>query len=486
MRILIGNAVSQLVVGGRDNLLPYDLMKELREYFSIPVKGAYFSDKYRRHVWDGRKYYLTEGGKLPTGFIPYLFKWLDGRPEVEVELVDGRTNLMEFQNPPVLSVGSKTLRDYQEDTLRSINRHITLRGESVYFPMGVFDIATNGGKTLIAYSLFKNIVGCRLLITIHMKDVFNQLVRELTEEGEDVGVINDRKVCIKPITVAMVGTLYNRMKGSVTFRKDMQQFNTLIVDEGHAAGAKQYAWVIKSLDSAGVRVVMSGTPLDQADETKSLTVVGVGSTVVKEISKKFLMDMGVSQRAKVYIHLNNIKLNGDVKDYDYVYTQVVKYSAIRIQVIRDIIQRNPDKYILMMVYEVDHAQFVYDSLSDMDGVSMVHGTDPDRVMKLDMFRTGDIRVLIATEIVKIGLNLPLINILILLMGEKSKVDILQFSGRGERNDGEFTEFEIHDFFDVGRYVSQHSLERVRIYRKEEFSITFMYPSTSNGTPKIIG
>ena len=74
MRILLGNAVSQLVVGGRDNLLPYDLMKELREYFSIPVKGAYFSDKYRRHVWDGRKYYLTEGGKLPTGFIPYLFK----------------------------------------------------------------------------------------------------------------------------------------------------------------------------------------------------------------------------------------------------------------------------------------------------------------------------------------------------------------------------------------------------------------------------
>lgn len=40
--------------------------------------------------------------------------------------------------------------------------------------------------------------------------------------------------------------------------------------------------------------------------------------------------------------------------------------------------------------------------------------------------------------------MPLINMLIPVMGEKAEIDILQFSGRGERNDGVFTDFEIHD------------------------------------------
>lgn len=92
-------------------------------------------------------------------------------------------------------------------------------------------------------------------------------------------------------------------------------------------GAKQYAWVLKTLDSPGVRIVVSGTPLSQADETKSLTVAGLGSNVICTISKKFLMDMGVSQKANVYIHLNDIDINTDGMDYDDVYTVVIKEST---------------------------------------------------------------------------------------------------------------------------------------------------------------
>lgn len=485
MKIIVNNSVSQVAVGGKDNLLDYNVMKELREYFSTEVKGAYFSDKYRSHVWDGRKYYITEAGKLPTGFIPYLFNWLESRPEIEVEVIDNRTNVQPFIFPPVTTASEITLRPYQEDAVMALNRYITFREYSLYFPMGVFDIATNGGKTIIDYFIFRNIKDCNMIITIHTKDVFRQLVKELSEFGEKVGVINDRKVDLQRITVAMVGTLFNRMKQSVEFRKKLQQFNTLIVEEGHACGAKQYAWVLKTLDSPGVRIVVSGTPLSQADETKSLTVAGLGSNVICTISKKFLMDMGVSQKANVYIHLNDIDINTDGMDYDDVYTVVIKESTTRAKTIRSLVLSNPQKFILIMAFELTHIQFLYDYLKDIEGVEMVHGQDPDREVKLDMFRTGETRVLIASEIVKIGLNMPLINMLIPVMGEKAEIDILQFSGRGERNDGVFTDFEIHDFYDVGRYVEQHSLERIRIYRRVEFPVTFMYPSSKVGKPKNI-
>jgi superfamily II DNA or RNA helicase len=482
MRIILRNSVSLVVIGGRDNLLPYNLMAELREYFSVKVKGAFFAQKRSNFAWDGRKYYITEGGKLPTGFIPHLFDWVNERSEIHTEVVDERVNLIPFKETFTDTINGITLRDYQTPAVKSLNNYIEFRGETFYFPSGVWDIATNGGKSLIAYFLYKNLENCRMLVTINTKDVFTQLVKGFKEMGEDVGTISASKIDLKPLTVAMAGTLYNRMKGGAAFRREMQQFNTLVVDEGHTAGAKQYAWVVKNLDHVGVRMIMSGTPMDQADETKALTVTGLGGKVLYKVSKSFLMDQGVSQTAKVFIH----KIESDFPPfakYDEVYMYGVKRSNPRAEKIRGIVVGRPTKYILITVYEIEHAQFLYEALEGIDGVEMVHGEDPERVDKLERFRTGDTRVLISTTITKMGLNLPLINCIIMAQGEKAKVDIKQWSGRGERAHEDIKSFEIHDFYDVGQYIENHSKERIKIYKGEGFEINFEYPATPTGMPK---
>lgn len=480
MRIILRNSVSLVVVGGADNLLPYNLMDTLREYFSVKVKGAFFAQKRSKFAWDGRKYYLTEGGKLPTGFIPYLFEYLEDT-DIPVDVVDERVNLIRFK--PVFNdnIGDITLRTYQIPAVKALNNHITFRGQSYYFPSGVWDMATNSGKTLAASFLYHNLEGCYMLITINRVDVFKQLVKEFGQQGDDIGVITSSRVDLKPITVAMAGTLYNKMK-SVAFRKSMHVFNTLVVDEGHTAGGKQYSWVIKNLDHIGVRLIMSGTPMDQADETKALTVTGLGGKVLYKVTKKELMDMGVSKRALVKIHYCDSNLFWG-EGYDKSYDAGVKFSQERLDEMFGIIQDNPNRSILISVYYKDHLEFLYEGLKSLPMVEAVHGEDPQRADKLERFRLGDTHVLISTEITTLGLNMPLINILIMAQGEKSKIALKQWSGRAERACEGEDSFELHDFYDVGQYIEEHSKKRIRVYREEGFDIEYDYVATPTGMSK---
>jgi len=480
MKVILRNSVSQLVIGGSDNLLPFNLLKDLREYFSIEVKGAFFARKKSKFSWDGRKYFLTEGGKLPTGFIPYLFTYLENT-EVKVEVIDERVNLIRFN--PVFNdnIGEITLRTYQAPAVKSLDNYITFRGQSFYFPSGVWDMATNSGKTLAASFLYHNLQGCRMLITIDSEDVFNQLVKEFAQQGDEVGMIASTKIDLKPITVGMARTLFNRMQ-SVSFRKSLQMFNTLVVDEGHQAGGKQYSWVIKNLDHAGVRLIMSGTPLDQASEIKALTVAGLGGRILYTVTKQELMDLGVSKRVKVKVHHCDAQLFWG-QGYDYCYDEGVKFSSGRASIIRNIALSHPNRSILITVYYKDHLEFLYNTLQGVPLMEAVHGEDPQRSEKLERFRTGDTLVLISTEITKVGLNMPLINVIIMAQGEKSKVDIKQWCGRGERAFEGEESFELHDFYDVGQYVEDHSKKRIRVYRDEGFDIEYDYPATPTGMPK---
>ena len=53
MKIHVGNVKCKAVIGGKDNLLPVDLSKKLREYLRVRPDGYFHSPAFRRRVWDG-------------------------------------------------------------------------------------------------------------------------------------------------------------------------------------------------------------------------------------------------------------------------------------------------------------------------------------------------------------------------------------------------------------------------------------------------
>jgi superfamily II DNA or RNA helicase len=107
-------------------------------------------------------------------------------------------------------------------------------------------------------------------------------------------------------------------------------------------------------------------------------------------------------------------------------------------------------------------------------ITFVHGTDPERAQKIEDFKAGRIKTLISTTILKEGVNIPIISNVINAVGGKSKVDIKQWMGRGERRHEDLKSFTMHDFYDIGRYVEAHSKVRIATYRKEKLDVTLHY------------
>ncbi len=86
MKILIENSISKLVIGGPDHLVDPKLMKNIRDYLSVDVPGAYHVQAYKKHLWDGKRYFCTPMGKVPTGMLPVLLGFLeDEYTNLEVE-----------------------------------------------------------------------------------------------------------------------------------------------------------------------------------------------------------------------------------------------------------------------------------------------------------------------------------------------------------------------------------------------------------------
>lgn len=201
-------------------------------------------DKYGNRLWDGReKVCDLENGLVPTGLYDELIKLLDelttkGYPYT---VEDQRKAQLQVKLPKEIELKEFTLRDYQYNGVQSVFKH----------QLGIVLIATNGGKSSLAISVFKYILEQRLeeeqklLFIAPNTSVLNQLHRDFQHElGEDkVGIWGDNKKNLTPpIIVATYQTLNKTLKKldvKFTRKKDkhLERFATTyrdaILDHGN-------------------------------------------------------------------------------------------------------------------------------------------------------------------------------------------------------------------------------------------------------------
>jgi hypothetical protein len=250
LKIIFDNIQANIVVTGYDKLTDPTLLEDLREYMSVNVPGAYFSPQYRKKQWDGVRRFITPTGRMATGFLPVLAKHLDrAYPDLDIELVDNRGEIPTFKSNLITKIGSNLAEgDYahQKDAIASLDYWFSIRESQIAFPRGILNAATNAGKMAIIAGSYMNLEGDnRMLVTIHNKTLFDQLVQEFEEIfNGDIGIINATTYKPNIITVAMIKTLYNRIQKSNNVKKDMRMFNVVAVDECHLAGSKTYQGVL--------------------------------------------------------------------------------------------------------------------------------------------------------------------------------------------------------------------------------------------------
>ena len=127
MKIIIGNVQSQAVIGGVDNLLPFNLQKELKSYLSMKVPGYNFSPKFKQFLatgkgWDGTKYFITEAGFFATGFLPAVLKYLLEleayyKCELKIDIEDKRGEIPKMNTGDAFdrSVGKGSRREIESE-----------------------------------------------------------------------------------------------------------------------------------------------------------------------------------------------------------------------------------------------------------------------------------------------------------------------------------------------------------------------------------
>jgi superfamily II DNA or RNA helicase len=501
MRINIGS--SFCTVDGASDELWF-----VREALTFAVPGAKYSPMFKRHQWDGKKRFFDyKEKKFPVGLLPYVVKAGKTHP---IKIIDDR--VFPHLNKEKLTLNTIELRDYQISAIEAC-----LEKKNC-----LIEVATNGGKTAIFSGLIKKLSPAPTLVLTHRAELLTQTVDFIEQyTGLECGFITSKDILIKPVTVAMITTLINRICTDQEVAEFFGSLQCVIQDEVHHAQAKQFTDVLSACP-APYRWGFSGT-IPSAKDFKGVLVRQFLGEVAFKISNKELIDRKISATPTVYLYDIDVeeRVAGSFdKAQDYIDTKIAEAKELLLTnkikkevcdrlirkvsspqyymrkvydfVVKDglvnnedrngkaveVINNNPGKSVLIVVDYIDHGRLVEKLLKDNDiNATFISGTPSEadiRKSALTDFKAGKLKVLISTNIIDEGIDISRIEVLILLAGKKSRRQLLQRMGRSLRKKDDGSMVKIYDFVDIGnKHLLKHSKERIAIYKEEQFKTEFI-------------
>lgn len=466
VRIILSNSRSR-VAGKLKTIL------KLHNTLKIKSPGYFFSEAWRERRWDGYVRYVTENGTFATGYLYQLIEELQ-KQKIKYTIEDGRDTFKAIHK--VKELGGLKLRDYQ---LKAVKAFINNRFEGITFHRGILHEATNAGKNLIAAAIFASFSSKRKgIFLIDSKTIFTQALKELGEllPGE-VGRFDSYKQDItKRVTICMAQTLATRAKGNIRVRNWLANQDIVIVDEcDTVATRKDTKYIANICYNAPVRLGMSGTPLHHKDKTRNQEVINFFGKILHTTTNKQLVDGGHSSKPTITFVPGNTDISMP-KDFQGEYEYGIIRNRARNKTVWSIARKGVKKGpVVILIKYHKHIKYLMkripDSLLEGCQVESVHHKTKGRDNILKRFNQNKIDVLIASMIIRRGLNLKLMRSLINAAGGDSHSNTLQILGRGLRKEkGKKEEIDIWDFLDKGVYLRRHSTHRVRYYKQEGFPV----------------
>ncbi len=290
---------------------------------------------------------------------------------------------------------------------------------------------TGSGKTVIFCALAKDFhdKGLRVLILAHRVELIDQISRTLTNMEVDHGCIapSRKKEHGKPVQVASVNTLV-RDTGRI-YRPDL-----IIIDEAHHAIARSsFGRIVESF--RGVPVLgVTATP-------ERLSGEGLGetfSTMLEGPSTKTLIDMGHLSKFRIFAppqHATD-QVKTRMGDFD---RNDLGLAMNRPSITGDAVEHYRRlglcRRALVFCVTVQHARDCAESFSRAGySAQSIDGTMDRTTRKgiLDGFASGRVQVLTSCDLASEGLDIPAIEVAILLRPTKSLCVYLQQVGRALR------------------------------------------------------
>ncbi len=456
------------------------LFRVLRSKLSYKMNGVEYTEAYK-NGWNGVTYLIGKKGNFFYGLLSVVEEFL--KDHHETYIIEDLRPPLKVNKPIDLSKVLKKIkmvpRDYQD---RIVDATCNSRN-------GIVRACTGSGKTLctamIAARLNKPtiiyVIGLDLLKQTH--DLFTTLFKE------KIGYIGDGVCNIERINIASIWTIGSALninkknictddeisceeKVDLTQKekiiKLLKQTKVHIFDECHVVTCDTIQSIHKNIDPEHI-YGFSGTPY--RDDNTDLLINGILGEQIVDVSASELIEKKIlAQPIIKFIAVPHMSM--PLAQYQTVYKSYITENDIRNIIIIDQTKELLDKKYtpLILFKHIKHGQLLFDMMTDA-GIKceMLYGNDSikRRTEVKEMLVAGEIQAILASTIFDLGVDIPMLNALVLCGGGKSSIRALQRIGRVIRYFPGKKFAAIVDFYDQIKFLKKHSVIRSEIYSSEK-------------------
>jgi superfamily II DNA or RNA helicase len=321
------------------------------------------------------------------------------------------------------------------------------------------------GKTEIALA-FIGACKTRTLVVVHTKQLMEQWITRAQQSlpGIEVGKIQGKTCQVGHVTIAMAQTLKRYLQDGGKF---WRQFGCLIIDESHHAAAETWEWLLNACP-AFYRFGLTATD-KRADGRQALVNFYIGPVIYRA---KFTSAVPISV---VPVRTGfKARYRGP---FDWTrLLRVLSLDEGRNGLIADYIMREFDagQSCLVLSRHINHLEQIENHLRERMGterfrqVALLTGRlgSKKRDAIMDGARAGHIKIVLATQIMDEGADVPILSRIFLTFPGKHDGRIIQQIGRAIRAFPDKIDAVVYDFVDdfIPPLARQYA-ERKRTYKK---------------------
>lgn len=416
----------------RDNVWaqapPGPLRTKAAQLLRYRPQGYRFSPKYQHGTWDGFIRLVTRTGHFPAGLTWDLLAMLEEAGYDDVGVVDERRK----PEPHPTIQQSQLLVPLNEPQQRAVEA-------AEQAERGIVEHPTGSGKGRLVAAISRAL-GTPTLILVHRKLLLKQVVDELRESLDIpacVGMVGAGVDEPGLLTVATFQTLQRKLSGHHsrhTTTQMLAKFGTVIIDESHhAGGAKTFEAVLKACVNAYYRIGLSATA-HRSDDATRMRVTGWLGPIEDKMTVTEGIELGRIVPADVFIVAPGGEEPKDLPWQERYTAGIVKKES-RNKIIVEAAARLPG-LSMILVERIAHGRTLARMLHDRSSeeYAFIDGSDTEsrRETVLHMARTGLLKILIGTEILGEGVNVPAVRNLIVARAGRAPHRTIQAVGRGTR------------------------------------------------------
>jgi len=399
---------------------------------------------------------------------------------INISLWDGSRLATVYDRAPD-NVRPFDLHLYQDRAVEATWEALADAGQALVY------LATGLGKTVVAGRVLRRFLlanpGARVLVTAHMIDLVEQLERAMWRDIPKHVPTRLLHGDSKP--QALPGVTFGVAPTARGYIESGYSPGLVIVDEAHHVGETgNYATLLDRLPEAK-RLGVTATPWrgDKYDIERTF-----GNPVVR-VSISQGMNLGYLADVKYRVFADNIDWDfvREASEHGYTIKDLNKRLFIpeRDDAVKGHIEKiwdqTPNPRAIIFCQTIEHAERMRDLIALRPGwerAATLHANlkTRERRQRLLGFRSGEVPILVAVDILNEGVDVPDVNILCFTRVTHSRRIFVQQLGRGLRLSKGKTHVEVLDFvsdirrlaevYDMREQVSEAEIEQVSVGRNQ--------------------